>query len=500
MTLVAKDIRKHYGGIAALRGADLEIRGGEIHALLGPNGSGKSTFIRCLSGATAPDSGTITIGSERVTTFTPRAALAAGTAVIYQHFSLVPALSVADNVFLGSELRSAGRIDRRRQWEESGRLISLLGHPINPKATVASLSVGERQIVEIAKALRHKPSLLILDEPTAALGEAEARALGRLLRGLRGQGLAILYVTHFVNEVFEIADRVTVLRDGAVAVSGDVTSFTKRDIIAAIAPETGARALGGGKRSKPGSESLLELTEFGDTKIGPIDLSVGKGEIVGVFGLLGSGRTELLEGIFGIRPAVRGQRSLGGKSFRPRTPRDSIDCGVVLVAADRTRQSMLGRMSALENMMLPHFSKLARTVTRNRPRELTEFSETARKVGLKPPTPVLPARAFSGGNQQKIAIGRWLTPSSSVRLLMLDEPTQGIDIGARNDLYVLLSRLAKESGIGVLFTSSDPDEVEALGDRAVVLNRGRIVGELRGSEIKQTALLDLAHSQARNGA
>ena len=203
-----------------------------------------------------------------------------------------------------------------------GRLISLLGHPINPKATVASLSVGERQIVEIAKALRHKPSLLILDEPTAALGEAEARALGRLLRGLRDQGLAILYVTHFVNEVFEIADRVTVLRDGAVAVSGEVTSFTKRDIIAAIAPETMARTFGGDKRSEPGWELLLELTEFGDTKIGPIDLSVGKGEIVGVFGLLGSGRTELLEGIFGIRPDVTGQRSLGGKSFAPRTPCD----------------------------------------------------------------------------------------------------------------------------------------------------------------------------------
>jgi ribose transport system ATP-binding protein len=500
VTLIAKGIRKHYGGIAALRGADLEIQAGEIHALLGPNGSGKSTFIRCLSGAVTPDSGTITIGSSRVTSFTPRAALAAGTAVIYQHFSLVPALSVSDNIFLGSELIRAARIDRRQQWDEAQRLISLLGHPISPRALVASLSVGERQIVEIAKALRHKPSLLILDEPTAALGEAEARALGRLLRRLRDQGLSILYVTHFVSEVFEIADRVTVLRDGAVAVSGEVANFTRRDIIAAISPEAGARGAGAERHSPSASQSLLELTEFGDSKVGPINLSVGRGDIVGVFGLLGSGRTELLEGIYGIRPMMTGVRALDGKSFSPRTPRNSIDCGVVLVAADRTRQSILGRMSALENIMLPHFSKLARGVIRNRSKEKAEFADTARKVGLKPSTPGLRARAFSGGNQQKIAIGRWLTPTSSVRLLMLDEPTQGIDVGARNDLYALLSRLAKDLGIGVLFTSSDPDEVEALADRAVVLSRGRVVGELRASEINQTALLDLAHSQDKHVA
>ena len=496
MSLVARNIQKRYGGVAALRGVDLEVKAGEIHALLGPNGSGKSTFIRCLSGATAPDSGTITIDSVEVTSFTPRAAHAAGAAVIYQHFSLVPALSVADNVFLGSELVRAGRIDRTQQWDETRRLIALLGHPIDPKASVASLSVGERQIVEIAKALRHKPTLLILDEPTAALGEAEARALGRLLRGLRDQNLAILYVTHFVNEVFEIADRVTVLRDGTVAVSGDVASFTKRDIIAAIAPGAGARGPQGEKRSNAASQPLLELIGFGDAKVGPIDLSVDPGEIVAVFGLLGSGRTELLEGIFGIRPAVTGRRMLDGKPFSPRAPDESVDRGVALVAADRTRQSMLSRMSALENMMLPHFAKLARGVLRNRPRESAEFADTARKVGLHPSNPALPARAFSGGNQQKIAIGRWLTPSSSTRLLLLDEPTQGIDVGARNDLYVLLARLARDLGLGVLFTSSDPDEVEALADRAIVLSRGRIVGEVRGAEINQTILLDLAHSQA----
>lgn len=500
MSLVAKDIKKHFGGVAALRGADLDVEAGEIHALLGPNGSGKSTLIRCLSGAIAPDSGTITIGSTRVTSFTPRAALASGTAVIYQHFSLVPALSVADNVFLGSELLRGGRIDRRRQWEESRRLIGLLGHPIDPKATVASLSVGERQIVEIAKALRHNPSLLILDEPTAALGEAEARALGRLLRGLRDQGLAILYVTHFVNEVFEIADRVTVLRDGAVAVSGEVKGFSRRDIIAAIAPNAGASGPRHEEYAAATSDTLLELKDFGDTKVGPINLSVGPGNIVAVFGLLGSGRTELLESIFGLRRSVGGACSLAGKPFAPKTPREAIDRGVALVAADRTRQSILDRMSALENVMLPHFSGLARGAIRKRSKEQTDFAETARKVGLKPSTPTLPARAFSGGNQQKIAVGRWLTPSSSLRLLMLDEPTQGIDVGARKELYVLLSQLAKEVGIGVLFTSSDPDEVEALADRAVVLSRGRIVGELRGAAITQSGLLELAHSQVADAA
>jgi ribose transport system ATP-binding protein len=496
MSLIAKGITKSYGGVAALRGADLNISDGEIHALLGPNGSGKSTLIRCLSGAIEPDSGTISVAGIEVTSFSPRTALASGISVIYQQFSLVPPLSVSDNIFLGSELTKGGRIDRPRQRQESRELVGLLGRPIDPDGVVATLRVGEKQLVEIAKALRHKPSLLILDEPTSALSDVEARALGRLLRSLRDQGLAILYVTHFMNEVFEIGDRVTVLRDGSVALSAEVGRLTKQDVISAIAPGANETVLRRERTSPLEPKPVLELMEFGDSKVGPMSLSVSEGEVVGIIGLLGSGRTELLEGVFGIRKFDKGAATVLGRSFSPRTPREAIESGVALIAADRSRQSMLGRMSALDNVLIPHFARLSGGLRRNRSRELTEFLETARKVALRPAAPSIPANSFSGGNQQKIAVGRWLTPSSTIRLLLLDEPTQGIDVGARKDLYALLLRLAEDTGLAVLFTSSDPDEVEALADRAIVLNRGRIGRELKGAEITQSALLTLVYDHA----
>ena len=273
MSLTVHRLTKSYGGELALDGVSLEVADGEIHALLGPNGSGKSTLIGCLSGRHSPDHGSMTIGAETSTAFTPRTAFAAGTAVIHQHFSVIPPLSVADNIFLGSEQTVwGGRINRGRQAAEADSLSATLGAHINARSAVATLSVGEQQLVEIAKAMRHRPKLLILDEPTAALGEAEARILGQQLRRLREAGLAILYVTHLLGEVFEIADRVTVLRDGRAVLTATIDELTPREVIAAIAPRQREAATQRRDRRSARAEQVLELAGFGAPGIGPIDL------------------------------------------------------------------------------------------------------------------------------------------------------------------------------------------------------------------------------------
>ena len=494
MALTAQGLTKAFGGELALDGVDLEIADGEIHALLGPNGSGKSTLIGCLSGRLAPDAGTMAIGGETATRFSPRAAFAAGMAVIYQHFSLVPSLSIADNVFLGSEhTNSVGRLSKSRQRREAGELLAELGVELDPKIRVSSLSVGNRQLVEIAKAMRHRPRVLILDEPTAALGEAEARALGGQLRRLRNSGLAILYVTHLLNEVFEIADRVTVLRDGRAVLGAAVGEIEREDVIKAIAPRGTAVEPSRSASDQGARESVLSLRRFSAPGVGPIDLEVADGEVLAVFGLLGSGRSELLEGLFGVAGGTSGEVSLQGKPFNPQSASRSLRSGLGLVPADRARQSVLAEMSALDNMLLPHFPQIASPVWRSRRKERRAFGNTASLLGLDPPAPGAFAKTFSGGNQQKLVVGRWLMDGSGIDVLLLDEPTQGIDVGARADLYKLVRQYAARSGRGVLFTSSDPEEVRALADRAVVISRGRLVGELRGRAITDQALLEAAH-------
>lgn len=493
MALTVTQLTKRFGGELALDAVDLDVAAGEIHALLGPNGSGKSTLIGCLSGRLVPDGGSMTIGEQRVDRFTPRSAFASGTAVIYQHFSLIPSLSVTDNIFLGSERRSLGRVDQRRQRDEAAQLLSRLGVHADLRAPVHTLSVGEKQLVEIVKAMRHEPTLLILDEPTAALGEVEARLLGEQLLGLRDSGLAVLYVTHHVSEVFEIADRVTVLRDGQTVLSAATEDLSPDRVIAAIAPQHTAKSPRARDAAKDSSEPVLELVGFTSPGVDPVDLSVGTGEVLGVFGLLGSGRSELLEGLYGLRGQTGGEARLSGAAFSPTSPAESLSLGLALVPSERGRQGIFAPMSALDNVLLPYFHLIGRWWWRNRSDESRSFRRTADLVALKPVDERAHASTYSGGNQQKLVVGRWLTDESSARMLLLDEPTQGIDVGARADLYDLIRRFVQALGRGVLFTSSDPEEVEALADRAVVLARGRVVAELEGGDITARRLLDLAH-------
>jgi ABC-type sugar transport system ATPase subunit len=473
---------------------DLNVKDGEIHALLGPNGSGKSTLIRCLSGAVRPDDGTIEVGGIEHLAFTPREAIAAGTAVIYQNFSLVPSLTVAENVFLGDELRAGLRIDRAAQETQAGRLLAQFGRPIRADIPVGRLRVGDRQLVEIAKALRRSPKLLVLDEPTAALGERESEQLGVHLRRLRDEGLAILYVTHLIGEVFAIADRVTVLRDGHIVLKDDVASVNAAQIIEAISPASGQRIVAGTRgREKSGDSLALELNDVVVEGVGPITLSLQSGEVLAVFGLLGSGRTELLEAIYGSRKIVSGLVRVGGRQLKVTSPSAALRAGIALVAGERIRQSIFDKMSTMDNMLLPHVARLSRWLTRRKKTERAIFHDTAKDLRLQPNDPNTIAWALSGGNQQKLAVGRWLAALHHVDVLLMDEPTQGIDVGARRDLYELVRRLAHGDGKSILFTSSDPEETLSLADRVLVLRRGRIVAELEPEGLTEQRILSIAH-------
>ena len=495
MAVAVTGLVKSYGARPVLDGVDLKVNDGEIHALLGPNGSGKSTLIRCLSGAVRPDDGTIEVGGVEHRAFTPRQAIAAGTAVIYQNFSLVPSLTVAENVFLGDELRAGPRIDHAAEEAEAGRLLAQFGRPIRPDMPVGRLSAGDRQLVEIAKALHRAPKLLILDEPTAALGEQEAEQLGVHLRRLRDEGLAILYVTHLIGEVFAIADRVTVLRDGQIVLTDDVAQGQpcpgdRSDLAGSSGQRIGAGTRGAATTNAP---AALELDEVVVEGVGPASLSLQRGEVLAVFGLLGSGRTELLEGIYGSRVIVSGLLRVRGRAYKGTSPSAALRAGIALVAGERIRQSIFDKMSTMDNMLLPHVGRLSRWFTRRIRTERAIFHQTAKDLRLQPDNPNTRAWALSGGNQQKLAVGRWLAALEHIDVLLMDEPTQGIDVGARRDLYELVRRLAHEEGKAILFTSSDPEETLSLADRVLVLRRGRIVAELAPEGLSEQRILSIAH-------
>jgi ABC-type sugar transport system ATPase subunit len=484
-------LTKAYGSNRVLEGIDLELAPGEVHALLGANGAGKSTLIKCLSGATRPSGGTIAIGDERHAGFTPRQALDAGIAVIYQHFSLVPTLSVADNVFLGSELRQHGPMVRRRdQEEQTAALFERLGVDISPRALVSRLTVAQQQLVEIAKAIHRDARLLILDEPTASLSAAESSALLDNVRGLREEGLAIVYVTHLLDEVFRIGDRITVLRDGKVSLAAPTADVGPRDLIRAI---SGSADPAERTEPAPTGDVVLAADGLQGPGIGPVSLELRRGEVVGIFGLLGSGRTELLETVFGIRPRSGGETTLKGERFLPKRPTDSIERGLALVPAERLRQSIFPSLSTSENVLIARLGRLGRFGVRGLGAERRSYDDTSRELRIRAASPNVSASTLSGGNQQKLAVGRWLGQQGGVEVLMLDEPTQGIDVGARAELYRVLRALAADAGYAVIFTSSSPEEIMALADRALVLHDGRIVSELARDELQEDRLLILAH-------
>jgi ribose transport system ATP-binding protein len=492
MGLAVKSLTKAYAGVTVLDDVDLTVDDGEIHALLGANGAGKSTLIKCISGAITPDAGEIEVSGQTFNGLTPREAWRAGVAVIYQELSVATTLNVNDNVFLGSELRRGPLLRRRAERAETREWLGRLGLKLDPDASLSGVGNAELQVIEIVKALHRDPGVLILDEPTAALTETEAQQLGKHMQTLRGHGLPLLFVTHRLAEVFEWADRVTVLRGGQVVLSGKVAELSKDELVTAIVGRAIEATGDDSDLTGLDREPVLRVSNLVGPGIGPIDLEARPGEVLGIFGLVGSGRTELLESLFGARKLHGGTIECEGEALRLRRPDDAVAAGLALVPSDRLRKSVFPTLPAGDNVLLPRMSPLSRFGFRSRARERVAFDGVTAQLNLDPPRRELEARRFSGGNQQKLVISRWLQSGSDCRVLLLDEPTQGVDVGARKDLYDALLAFAKPDR-AVLLTSSEPGELLQLASRVLVLSRGRAVGLLRGADITERRMLELAH-------
>lgn len=499
MTFAVTALTKTYAGVPALSDVTLSVADGEVHALLGANGAGKSTLIKCIGGAIQPSSGTITLHGKIYAGLTPRTAREAGVAVIYQDLSLAGTLSVAENVFLGAEQTRLGVIQRRRQETYAASVLGRLGLRLDPGMSVAELSGAERQVVEIVKALRREPAVLILDEPTAALTEAEVTILLSHVRRLKEEGVPMLYVTHRLDEVFAVADRLTVLRDGAIVMTGRVRDVGKDAVVKAIVGREVALALAEQRRpmtTEDAGDPRCRITELVAPGIGPVSFDLLAGEVVAVFGLVGSGRTELLHALFGALPREGGDVLLDGEHVSFSGPAAAIAAGVALVPSDRLRNGLFAPMSAADNMLMPSLGRLARGGVRRRRAERGLFAQVAQRLHLRPPRRELEARRFSGGNQQKLIAGRWIA-REDVGLLLLDEPTQGVDAGARAELYGAIRELARSRRCAVLLTTSDEEEAQSVADRVLVLSRGALTGELVGQQINHDALLSMAHAGER---
>ncbi|MFF5182072.1 sugar ABC transporter ATP-binding protein [Micromonospora sp. NPDC000316] len=497
-------VAKRFGGVTALDGVTFDVRAGEVHALLGENGAGKSTLINILSGVITDYDGEVTVDGSPVRFAGPAAAQAAGIATIHQELDLVPALSVADNLVLGREPRTRLRtVDRRAAVRTARKHLDLLGADIDPRRPVGSLRVGEQQLVEIAKALALDARVLVMDEPTAALADGEVRRLFATIDGLRRRGVGVVYISHRMEEIEVVADRATVLRNGSVAGVVPAGRMGRRRIIAmmvgeratslfAPAPGDGpapgdALAPGDADGSRgTGREPLLDVTDLvvrprasrpGRCEPDGISLTVRAGEIVGLAGLMGAGRTELLETLFGAGP--RGRRTgtirLKGSPYAPRHPRAALRAGVGFVPEDRRRAALVLEHPVGRSIMLTALASVTTAGFVSRPRERSAVQRTITELAIKTASAATPVGALSGGNQQKVVFGRQLL--AEPRLLLLDEPTRGVDIGAKAEIYRLLRRLA-DDGMGILLASSELPELLGVCDRVLVLRGGRAVADL----------------------
>ncbi len=484
-----RGIDKSFPGVHALRDVDLELRRGEVLALLGENGAGKSTLIKILGGAHSLDAGSIRIDGQDVEISSPVDARRAGIAVIYQEFNLVPALSASENIFLGQERSRAGFVRHRSERQQARELFRRLGVAIDPDARCAQLSVAQQQIVEIAKALSLDARIIVMDEPSATLTPQEVERLFVTTRELKSQGIGVIYITHRLDEIFEIADRVTVLRDGVEVDSGPVESLTRSDLIEKMVgrklenefPKT---------RATIGAERLVVEGLTRGSAVRDVSFSVRRGEVLGLTGLVGAGRTETARLIFGADRLERGSIFLDGEKVEFSTPRQAIRRGICLLSEDRKADGLILNLSVRENFGLPNLSEFSRLGFVNGRRESRALAGYVEKLDIKVPHQEQLVRNLSGGNQQKVVLAKWLERNSEV--ILFDEPTRGIDVGAKYEIYQLINELAAQ-GKALVMISSELPEVLGMSDRILVMHEGRITGEITDVEnATQEGIMKLA--------
>ncbi|GAA0965371.1 sugar ABC transporter ATP-binding protein [Acrocarpospora macrocephala] len=484
-----RGIVKQFPGVRALDGVDLDVRAGEVHCLLGQNGAGKSTLIKVLAGAHQPDSGEVLLDGQPVRLANPTAAMRQGIATIYQELDLVDGLSVAENIFLGHEQATFGFTRRGEMFAATRELLARLGHgEIRPSTEVGRLSPAGKQVVSMARALSHEARLIVMDEPSAALAHDEVMNLFRIIRELTGQGVAVVYISHRLEEIREIGDRVTVLKDGRTVAVGlparttptatVVSLMTGRNVEYVFPP----RPTGGF-----GDEVLRVENLTVPGVVSGVSFTVRAGEIVGLAGLVGSGRSEIMEAVYGARRAT-GTVLLNGKQVKLGDTANSVRIGMGLAPEERKAQGLLLDQSVARNITLASLGRYSRFGWLNRKQESDEAERLVKALDIRPPDPNRPIKTLSGGNQQKAVLGRWLVEGR--KLLLLDEPTRGVDVGARAELYALVRRLADE-GVGVLLISSEVPEVLGLADRVLVVRDGRIIHEAPATELDEHHVLDL---------
>jgi ribose transport system ATP-binding protein len=489
--LTVRDLDKAFAGVRALKGVDLEVRPGEVHCLLGQNGAGKSTLIKVLSGVHQPDAGEIRWQGELVTISNPVAALELGIATMYQELDVVDGLTVAENIFLGHENAAAGYIRQRATNARAAELMTRLGHKgLHPTTEVGTLSPANKQIVSMARALSHDIKLIIMDEPSAVLDSAEVQNLFRVVRELTAQGIAVVYISHRLEEIRAIGDRITVLKDGAT---------TARSLPVADTPTPELITLMTGRRLDnvfpapvpiPADAPVVLDVDGLSIKglVHDISFSVRAGEVVGLAGLVGSGRSEILETIYGARRSDSGRVSVNGSIVRAGSVASAVDRGIGLSPEERKAQGLLLDEPIFKNVTLATFGRFARLSFLNESSERAATRDQIEALELRPSDPERVTRTLSGGNQQKILLARWLV--HGVKVLLLDEPTRGVDVGARAEIYGLIRRLSAE-GAAIVVVSSELEEVLGLADRVLVIDSGTVLAEKPAAEITEHQILDL---------
>lgn len=487
--LSMRNIAKAFGKFYALKGVDLTVWPGEIHALMGENGAGKSTLMKILAGAYTATSGEILIDGRPHAIKGPKDALAAGITLIYQEMQLAPNLTVAENIFLGSELARGGLVQRKEMINQAQAVIDRLGAQFKASDRVMTLTIAEQQQVEIARALHRNSRVLVMDEPTAALSSRETQRLFELILRLRDEGMAIIYISHRMAEVYELSDRVSVLRDGQYVGSLTRDKLNASELVRMMVGRPLSDLFNKESDIPPGQPRLRveDLTDGGKVKAS--SLVVRAGEIVGLAGLVGAGRSELAQLIFGVRRATGGVIEIDGEPVVIHSPRAAIELGIGFLTENRKEQGLFLEMAAQENITMATLERDARWGMLNRKKAQTLSDDAISLLNIRVPHAQVRAGGLSGGNQQKLLISRWV--AIGPRILLLDEPTRGVDVGAKSEIYRIMTQMARQ-GVAILMISSELPEVVGMSDRVYVMREGSIAGELQAGDISQESIMTLA--------
>jgi len=482
--LKLNQMSKLYPGVVALDGMNMEFQEGEVHAIVGENGAGKSTMIKAISGAVEPTQGTIEIFGETFDKLTPKLSRQKGIAVIYQEFTLVPVLSAAENIFMGEYILNGMVLDRKTMEEKSRELFERLNVKMDPKVKVTDLTTGYQQIVEIAKALSKDAKILIMDEPSAPLTITEVEAMYKIVDRLKAEGVTIIYISHRMEEVFRLADRVTVLRDGKYITTVNTADTNKQELIKLMV----GRELNDSYpvRTQKAGETIMTLKNVSGNGVRDIEMEIKKGEILGLGGLVGAGRTELAQIIFGSEKLESGEIFYKGESLRLRTCREAIQKGIAMIPEDRKRHGVILDMSVKENVTLPCLRRISKRTVIKKTAEVDITERFKKSLMIKTPTIQQLVKNLSGGNQQKVVLAKWLEMNPEI--IIFDEPTRGIDVGAKQEIYEIMNELANE-GKAIVMISSDMEELIGMSDRIIVLCKGRMAGMLEQKEISQELIL-----------